>query len=223
MSDCRLILDNISDMASLKGPLVTGSDAIDISSAQMALGADGWKVLIKTVAPAVQNPRLSVTVALYLDVDGRMENNATVAPGLNADTIYGLSYNAGAWKLIKETVTDAKANAFTLVPTKATYSIGADGYTLNIPYAEVAKTAPAYWKAGIVSGDAARLTVDYVPDTAMACTPSLAPRNGLADFVTRAKNAWNMGLNDEVFVGAVVLAALVVVFYKWKKARNKKS
>jgi hypothetical protein len=32
-----------------------------------------------------------------------------------------------------------------------------------------------------------------------------------------------MGLNDEVFVGAVVLAALAVVFYRWKKAGNKKS
>jgi len=59
MSDCRLVLDNLSDMASLQGSLMTGSDAVDISGAQMTAGSAGWQVVVKTVSPAQQNPRLS--------------------------------------------------------------------------------------------------------------------------------------------------------------------
>jgi hypothetical protein len=221
MPDCRLILDNISDMASLKGSLVTGSDAVDISAAQMTAVADGWQIAIKTVAPAQQNPRLSVSVALYLDVDGRMENNATVGQRLGADMVYGIAYDAGAWKMMREQMNVAE-NGFETVPTKATYSINNDGYTLNIPYSEVPKTAPAYWKVGVAEKDATRLTVDYAPDSGMACTPSLAPRNNLAELAVRFKNAWNTGLSDQVFVGAVAIAALAVIFYRWKKNKKKK-
>ena len=221
MPDCRLVLDNLSDMASLRGPLVTGSDVVDISGAQMAAGAIGWQIMIKTVSPAQQNPRLSVSVALYLDVDGRMDNNATAGPRFGADTVYGIAYNGGQWKISRE-VFNPQQNAFLLQPTKATYSMNNDGYTLNIPYSEVAKTAPTYWKVGVGVSDATRLTVDYAPDSGMACTPALAPKNNLAALATRAKYAWNMGLGDQVFVGAVVLAALLVIFFKWKKAKKKK-
>jgi len=221
MNDCRLVLDNLNDMVSLQGPLITGSDVVDISGAQMSQGADGWKVVINTVSPAQQDPRLQVTAALYLDVDGRMENNAAAGPRLGADTVYGIVYNAGAWKLTREQI-DKTLNAFQTVPTKATYSIAPGGYTLNIPYAEVPKTAPSYWKVGVAEKDAARLTVDYAPDAGMSCAPSLAPANRIADLAAKAKYLWNMGVGDDVFVGAVVIAALIVIFFKWKKKRNKK-
>lgn len=221
MLDCRLVLDNLSDMVSLHGSLITGSDVVDISGAKMSAGVDGWQVDIKTVNPALQNPRLSVSVALYLDVDGRMENNATIGPRLGADTVYGIVSGAGKWKITKEQMNVA-ANGFETVSTKATYSINNDGYTLNIPYSEVAKDAPAYWKVGVGVSDATRLTVDYAPDSGMTCTPSLAPKNNLANLAVRAKYAWNTGLGDQVFVGTVVIAALVVIFFRWKKAKNKK-
>ena len=220
MTDCRLILDNISDMVSLQGPLITGSDAVDISGAQMVAGVDGWKVSINTVDPAAQNPRLQVTAALYLDVDGRMDTNAAAGPRLGADTVYGIVYNAGAWKITREQL-DKAVNAFETVPTKATYSIDNNGYKLEIPYSEVPKTAPAYWKVGIAEKDATRLTVDYAPDSGMSCAPVLAPKNGLADFAVHAKYLWNMGLGDELIAAAVVIAALVVVFFKLKKAKKK--
>jgi len=220
MTDCRLVLDNISDMASLQGPLITGSDVVDISGAQMVAGVDGWKILINTVDPAAQNPRLQVTAALYLDVDGRMDNNAAAGPRLGADTVYGIVYNAGGWKMTREQL-DKAVNAFETMPTKATYSVGDSGYVLNIPYSEVPKTAPAYWKVGVAEKDATRLTVDYAPDNGMSCAPTLAPKNGLAEFAVHAKYLWNMGLGDELIAGAVVMAALIVVFFKLKKAKNK--
>ena len=221
MPDCRLVLDNLSDMVSLHGSLVAGSDVVDISGAKMTAGADGWQVVVKTVNPALQNPRLSVSVALYLDVDGRMENNATAGPRLGADTVYGIAYNVGVWKIVREQMNVA-ANGFETVATKATYSINNDGYTLNVPYSEVDKTAPAYWKVGVGVSDATRLTVDYAPDSGMACTPSLAPKNDLAALASRAKYAWNTGLGDQVIIGAVAIVALVVIFFRWKKVKNKK-
>jgi len=218
MLDCRLVLDNISDMNSLQGSLVTGSDAVDISGAQMSQETEGWRVVIKTVSPAQQNPRLQVSVALYLDVDGRMENNATAGPRLGADTVYGIVSSSSGWKAVREQMSVAD-NAFYAVSTEATYSINNDGYTLNIPYSEVPKTAPVYWKVGVAEKDATRLTVDYAPDTGMSCAPGLAPSNGLGSLAARAKYSWNMGLNDMVVAGAVVIAALAVILYRWKKAK----
>ena len=220
MPDCRLILDNLNDYVSFQGPLVTGSDVIDISGAQMIFGADGWRILIKTVSPAQQNPRFSVSVALYLDIDGRMDNNATAGPRLGSDTVYGIAYRDGQWKISKE-VFYPQQNAFLLEPTNATYSINNDGYTLNVPYSEISKTASAYWKVGVAEKDATHLTVDYAPDSGMACTPSLSSKNGLADLATHAKYLWNMGLGDQVFAGMVVIAALLVIFFKWKKAKSR--
>ena len=106
-----------------------------------------------------------------------------------------------------------------LVPTKATYSINDDGYTLNIPYSEVSKTA-----FGILEGGRGRERRGAILPSIMRRTPAWRAlrafaRNGLADLATHAKYAWNMGLGDEVFVGAVVIAALVVIFYRWKRKR----
>jgi hypothetical protein len=221
MSDCRFILDNVSDMSAQSGSLVTGSDAIDISGAQMIKGADGWQLLVKTVDPAQQNPRLSVSVALYLDVDGRMDNNATAGPRLGADTVYGIVSGKDGWKITRETM-NVVENGFKTASTQATFSVASDGYTINIPYSEVAKDTPAYWKAGVAEGDASRLTIDYVPDIGLSCTPSMAPKNGLADLAVRTKTVLDSGLRDILVVAAVVIAAAIVVFLKWKKNRKNK-
>jgi hypothetical protein len=220
MPDCRFILDNVSDMAAQSGLLVTGSDAIDISGAQIIQSADGWQLLVKTVNPAQQNPRLSVSVALYLDVDGRMDNNATAGPRLGADTVYGIASGNDGWKITRE-IMNVKENGFKTMSTKATYSVTKDGYAINIPYSEVAKDAPAYWKAGVAEGDASRLTVDYIPDIGLSCTPSLAPKNGLANLASQTKTVLDSGWRDILVVAAVVIAAAIVVFLKWKKAKSR--
>lgn len=219
MSDCRLVLDNINDYSSLEGALITGSDVVDISSAQMTQETDGWKVFIKTVSPAQQNPRLEVSVALYLDVDGRMDNNATAGPRLGADTVYGIVSKDGGWKITREGMKKDE-NAFLTVPTKAMHEVLNDGYVLNIPYNELPKTTLAYWKVGVAEKDAGRLTVDYVPDVGLSCVPSLAAKSNVSQLVTKAKGFWVNGGSDIVMVGVFVIAALLVIFFRWNKKRK---
>jgi hypothetical protein len=220
MSDCRLILNNLNDYVSLKGPLVTGSDVVDISEAQMIAGVKGWQIVINTVNPAQQNPRLHVTVSLYLDIDGQMDNNATVGLQLGADTVYKLDYVDGQWKMSKEQ--SRRQNIFSTVLTQATYRITNIGYAIDIPYSEVPKNAPNYWKVSVSEQDANRFTLDYAPGSGMACAPSLTPKNSWIELATHAKYLWDTGLGDQVVVGAVVIAALVVIFFKWKKTGKKK-
>src|SRR5512133_3902773 len=221
MPDCRFILDNLNDSAAMTGPLVTGSDAVDISGAQMVAGPDGWVITISTVNPAQQNPRLRVFVALDMDVDGRADNNVLTGPQAGADTVYGIVYGGGAWTLNREQM-DRGTKIFAEVQTKATYSIDAKGYTLKIPYAEVPQAAPAYWKVNVAERDAARVTIDYVPDAGLSCTPSLAPKNDLPSLAARTKYLLKTGLGDQLLIGAVVLGALIEIFIKLKKIRNKK-
>lgn len=219
MSDCRLVLDNLNDYASLEGSLVTGSDVVDIAQAQMTPGDSGWKIEIKPVAPAQQNPRLQVSVAVYVDADGRMENNATVGPRMGADTVYGIVSGKDGWKITREQM-DVNQNGFVTVATKATFNVGAEGYSIVIPYDELPKTAPAYWKAGAGEKDATRLTVDYVPDAGMACTPSLAHPNPLVLWASRAKNfLYSDALNQLIAVAFVIAAVGVVI---WRRKGHKK-
>ena len=221
MTDCRLILDNLNDYVSLAGPLVTGSDVIDISGAQMAAAASGWQVTVSTVAPAQQNPRLPTTIIAYLDVDGRADNNATSGLTAGADTAFEIVYAGGGWHVFRGQI-DHATGTITTVPTNATYSISAKDYTLNIPYAEVPKTAPAYWRVAATEADSSRRTIDYAPDAGMACTPSLAPKNSWTALALRVKTLWNSGLSDQVLVGVVVLAALLVVLWRWIKSKKEK-
>jgi len=219
MPDCRFILDNLNDFSSLQGSLVTGSDVVDISGAEMIAGDNSWKVLIKTMNPAQKNPRLEVSVALYLDVDGRMDNNATAGPRLGADTVYGIVSKGGDWKITREAFKKDE-NSFLTVSTKATYAIGNDGYTLEIPYAELPKTSLAYWKVGVAEKDSSHLTVDYAPDAGLSCVPALAPKSGMDAALSKAKGLWSSGGSDLVIAGAFVIAALLVIFFKWKKKRK---
>lgn len=222
MTDCRFILDNLNDYASQIGPLVTGSDVVDISGAQMTPGADGWQVVVKTVSPAQQNPRLAVSAAVFIDVDGRTANNVADGPAAGADTVYSVTYGAGHWAVARE-VMSADGSGLQAFPTKTTYTVTGAGYTLDIPYSEVAKTAPAYWRVGVIEKDAARTTVDYAPDGGYSCTPSIAPANAWVKFAGRVKTLMNSNAGDGLIAGAVVLAALVVLFWRWTKRRKNKN
>ena len=207
--DCRNISDNLNDQVAQSGVLIAGSDAVDISGASMTAGGNGWSVLVKTAAPAQQNPRLATTVALYLDVDGRPENNAIGGPRLGADTVYALVYDNGAWRLTKE-VLNVKTNVFEVAPTVGTYSIAAQGYVLNIPYAEVPKNASAYWKTGVAVKDAGRLTVDYAPDVGMSCAPVLASEGRV--YIPMDRLA-------EIVAGAIVI--IIAAMLIWKRSHKK--
>ncbi len=208
-NDCRTIPDNLNDPIAQVGALITGSDAVDISGATMTAGVQGWNILIKTAAPAVQNPRLKTTVGLYLDIDGRAQNNAIGGPRLGADTVYALVRENGSWRLTKE-VLNAKNNIFEVAPTGASYSITAEGYVLNIPFAEAAQRAPAYWKTGVAVEDIKQLSVDYAPEVGMSCAPVLAAK---PVFISMDRLA-------QIAAGAIVIAVAAVII--WKRIKNKK-
>ncbi len=220
MNDCRLALDNLNDYVALRGPLLTGSDVIDLASAQMTPEATGWKIAVKTVGPAQQHPRLENSIMVFLDADGRTDTNMATGSFAGADTAYGLVYDGASWQLVREIMNQAKGDMMT-TRTNAAYSIDKDGYTLNIPYTELPKGAPAYWRIGAVAKDSERATVDYIPDAGFLCVPSLAPANRWLEFAARAKGLWYAGANDIVVSAAVVMAAVAVVFWRWRNKKKK--
>lgn len=210
-NDCRIILDNISDQVAQVGSLIVGSDAVDISGATMTAGDEGWNILVKTVDSAVQNPRLATTVALYFDVDGRSSNNAVGGPRLGADTVYALVRENNSWRMTKE-VLNTKSNVFEVIPTSGSYVITNEGYVFNIPYAEVAKTDAAYWKAGVAVQDITQLSVDYVPNVGLSCAPTLAPVD---------RTYISMDQLAQVTAGAIVIAVVTMLILKWFKNKKK--
>ena len=222
MDNCRLALDNLNDYVSVSGPLVTGSEVIDLASAQMTQTDAAWKIAVKTMGPAQKNPRLMNSITVYLDTDGRVDTNMTSGSFAGTDTAYGLVYDGASWQLVREIMSQTKGDLIK-TRTNATYSIDTDGYTLNIPYTELPKSAPAYWRVGAAVKDVTRLTVDYLPDTGFLCAPSLAPNSRWLAVAQQAKTLWFSGGNDLVISAAVVIAAAGVVFWRWKRKKNKTS
>jgi hypothetical protein len=207
--DCRIINDGVNDLTAQAGALIKGSDAVDISGATMTTGVNGWYTIIKTVSPALQHPRLATTVALYLDVDGRASNNAVAGPRLGADTVYAMVNENGSWRMTKEAL-NTNSNVFEVAPTQATYQIVPEGYVINIPYSEVPKNAPAFWKVGVAVKDTGRLTVDYVPDVGMNCAPVLTAEPAVI----------SMDRLVQIAAGAIVIILVAVLI--WKKLHKKK-
>jgi hypothetical protein len=217
MSDCRFILDNLNDQVAVSGPLITGSDVVDLSGAEMVAGTDAWQVKIKTVNPALQHPRLSTTVALYLDSDGRYDNNAQSGPRLGADQVYGIVSTGDGWQITREVFIPANSE-FVTRPTQAKYSFENNAYVLTIPFAELPKDAKAYWRAGVAVKDNDRLTVDYVPDGGFSCAASLVAANPLA---VKAKSFIDSGWAGKIAIYAVVIIALGVIFLMKRKNKKK--
>jgi hypothetical protein len=216
MSDCRFILDNLNDQVAVTGKLITGSDVIDISGAQMTAGADSWQVKISTAGPAFEHPRLPATVALYLDSDGRFENNAALGPRLGADEVYGQASSATGWRTVKEIFIPNK-NAFIEQPTEAKFTFENNAYVLNIPFSELPKDAKAYWRVGIGIKDGDNLTVDYAPDSGYSCATALVAANPVA---VKVKSWLQSEWIWQAAIYAVVIIALAVIF--WLKRKNKK-
>lgn len=216
MGDCRLALDNLNDQSAISGTLMVGSDSIDISGAQMVSKEDHWEARISTVNPAPQNPRLPVTVALYLDADGRSANNAPAGMRLGADEVYGMVLGKDGWLLTREMYFPDRS-AFETQKTGATFSFANDAYIMNIPFAELPKGAKAYWRAGIAVKDGDRLSADFVPDSGYACAPSLVVPN---PWLVKARALYDSDAFREGALFAIVIVTLAVIF--WYKRKRKK-
>jgi hypothetical protein len=218
MNDCRLALDNLNDQSAVEGQLITGSDAIDVSGAQMTPLDDHWQVRINTVNPAPQNPRLSVSAALYLDADGRFENNAAAGTRLGADQVYGIVSGPDGWKFTRE-MFDPGVNGFVTAKTGATFSFEDNAYVIDIPYAELPREAKAHWRAGIAVKDGNSLAVDYVPDGGYSCAAALIAPN---PWILKAQELYRSDVFREAALFSIVIIALAVIFWRKRKNRNKR-
>lgn len=214
--DCRFILDNISDYSAVQGQLIVGSDAVDISAAEMRAGDSSWKAKISTVNPALQHPAAETMIALYLDTDGRFGNNATSGDRLGADQVYAsVSQPDGSWALSREAF-DSGSGGFVSLRTDAKFSFEPNGYVIEIPFGELPKDAKAYWRVVAAERIGGRETADYAPDSGFSCAAALAPPPH--PLVSQAKS-WILGWPGRVALWAVVVLALAVIFWKRRKTK----
>lgn len=215
MPDCRFILDNISDYSALQGELITGSAVADISSAELRAGDSSWIAKVATVNPALQHPAAGTTVALYLDTDGRFENNAASGVRLGTDQVYSfISQPDGSWRTEREAF-DTGSGGFVSYRSDARLSVEPKEYVISIPFGELPKDAKAYWRVGTSWREGGRVTADFAPDSGFSCTTALATvREPLLPQV----KALVMGWPGKIALWAVVVLALAVIF--WKKKRK---
>ena len=214
MADCRFILDNISDYYAEQGKLIVGSEVVDISAAEMRAGDSSWTIKISTVNPALQHPAVQTKVALYLDTDGRFENNGVSGALMGADQVYGfVSQPDGSWKAGREAF-DFNRNEFADYKTNAKLSFESNAYVIEIPFGELPKDSKAYWRVMASERDGANMTADYAPDSGFSCAPSLAAQPN--PFLSQAKD-WVFGWPGRIALWVVVILALAVIFWKRKK------
>jgi hypothetical protein len=213
MSDCRFLLDNLNDHQPIQGKLMTRSGIVDISGAEMRAGDSAWKVRITTVGPALQHPALETSVALYLDIDGRYENNAAAGFRLGADQVYGIVSRKEGWQVSREVFVPA-SNKFVAEKTSVSYSFEQNAYVLEIPFSELPKDAKAFWRVGAAERDNDQITADYAPDGGFSCAVGLAsPPN---PWLAKAKDT-AFGWPGKIALLAVVIMALAVLFWRKRK------
>jgi hypothetical protein len=221
MPDCRFILDNLTDYAAVSGKLLVGSDAVDIAEARMVAGADAWRVTIKTVAPTQQNPRYEVSAVLYLDRDGKMENNANRGPRLGADTVYGVVKNQTGWQITKEAL-DVGINSYVTTPTRASFEINPDGYVITIPFSELPREDKALWRVGVGVKNGDSLTADYAPDSGYLCGIGLGRVGVLERGIVAVKNFTASNFFDQLIASFFAVAIIAFLMINWLRKRKKK-
>jgi hypothetical protein len=216
---CRNITDPPNDLVQQAGQLLTGSATVDITGAQFASGAGGWTLTAQTALPTQQNPVGKVTVGLYVDSDGRSENNAPVGPRLGADTVFAAVFENKAWRVTKETFTQNVG--WKVADTKATFVVNDHGYTMTVPTVELAANAKAYWRVGVSVADAATKSssLDYAPDVGLSCTPTLGTaESAIVDVPVAGPPVLSGETMAKIVAGALVLIALGVLI--WSKLKR---
>ncbi len=217
MPDCRNIVDPKDDLQPLAGGLLKGSTAMDIASASFVPGSEGWDLRITTANVTPQYPVGEVTVGLYLDRDGRTDNNAPIGLRLGADSVLALVWKDQSWRVTSEAFVPNEG--WKIRETKATFAAESNGYTIHIPYAELSREPQAHWRAGIaVTVPEERLSsFDFAPDAGLSCAPTIgeAKTTGIVD-VPVGGSALIPGDVLAKIIAAVLVTLLIVVLLSRK-------